>query len=94
MHRFRLLAVNPVAATTEVADSGDDESLDVPTEFNWRVDQGQSVGAGAWSDLGEESSVERERLNRVQSVVRNADATVVFSQARRRGWNWFGRKTV
>lgn len=94
LHGFRLLAANPVAASTDVADSSDDDQLDVPTEFNWRVDQGQSVGADAWSDLGEESSVERDRLNRVQSVVRNADATVVFSQARRRGWSWFGRKTV
>ncbi len=94
LHRFRLLAANAVVRTTEVADSDDDEQLDVPTEFNWRVDQSQSVGAEAWSDLGDESSVERERLTQVQSVVRNVDATVVFSQARRRGWSWFGRKTV
>lgn len=85
LHRFRMLASEP--AVSRVSD--DDEQLDVPTEFFWRVDQAQPLGSGAWSDLAQEGAEQRERLARVQSAVASCDAEIVFGLARRRGWNWF-----
>lgn len=86
VHHFRLIAAEP-AVTREESD--DEEQLDVPTEYFWRVDQAQAVGASAWSDLGGNSEVERDLFARLQSAEPNCDASVVFSVARRRGWKWF-----
>lgn len=80
-HRFRLIATEPAI---EKADN-DDEQLDVPSEYFWRVDQAQPLGTAAWSDLG------TEQLTRLNAAAPRCDAEVVFSQARRRGWNWFSK---
>jgi hypothetical protein len=85
-HRFRLIAEEPAVVR---APTNDDEQLDVPSEYFWRVDQGHAVGSSAWSDLGGNSAVERELFERVQSASPRCDASVVFSLARRRGWKWF-----
>ncbi|MBC7816087.1 MAG: hypothetical protein IAG10_04230 [Planctomycetaceae bacterium] len=84
-HRFRLVAAESAVSRAE----SDDEQLDVPTEYFWRVDQAQTVGSSAWSDLGGDSSVERELFTRIQGANPSCDASVVFSLARRRGWKWF-----
>lgn len=86
-HRLRLLAAEPVVARAE--SDGDDEQLDVPTEFFWRVDQAQPLGRTAWNDLGGDSTIEREHFARLQAANAEGDASVVFSLARRRGWKWF-----
>lgn len=88
LHRIRLLAAEPAVTRAESHDD-DDEQLDVPTEFFWRVDQAQPLGQSAWNDLGGDSSVERERFARIQAASSEGDAAVVFSLARRRGWKWF-----
>lgn len=85
LHRFRLITAEE-AVTRE---DSDDDKLDVPAEFFWRVDQAHSVGATAWSELGGDSTVERELFARIQSANPSCDASVVFSLARRRGWKWF-----
>lgn len=87
LHRIRLLAAEPAVARPK--SDADDEQLDVPTEFFWRVDQAQPLGKSAWNDLGGDSSVERERFARIQAASSEGDAAVVFSLARRRGWKWF-----
>ena len=87
LHRIRLLAAEP--AVTRAESDADDEQLDVPTEFFWRVDQAQPLGESAWKDLGGDSSIERERFARIQAASSEGDAAVVFSLARRRGWKWF-----
>ncbi len=87
LHRIRLLAAEPAVTRTE--SDADDEQLDVPTEFFWRIDQAQPLGKSAWDDLGGDSSVERERFARIQAANSEGDAAVVFSLARRRGWKWF-----
>ncbi len=84
-HLFRLVASESAVARTD----SDDEQLDVPTEYFWRVDQAQTVGSSAWSDLGGDSSTERELFTRIQGAQPSCDASVVFSLARRRGWKWF-----
>ncbi len=84
-HLFRLVASELAVTRAE----SDEEQLDVPTEYFWRVDQAQTVGPSAWSDLGGDSTVERELFNRIQSANPSCDASVVFSLARRRGWKWF-----
>ncbi len=85
-HLFRLVA-SELAVTR--AESDEDEQLDVPTEYFWRVDQAQVVGSSAWSDLGGDSAMERELFTRIQGANPSCDASVVFSLARRRGWKWF-----
>ena len=87
LHRIRLIAAEPAVSRAE--SDADDEQLDVPTEFFWRVDQAQSVGRSAWNELGGDSSVERERFAQIQAAGAEGDAAVVFSLARRRGWKWF-----
>ncbi|MFM9962770.1 MAG: exonuclease SbcCD subunit D [Planctomycetaceae bacterium] len=87
LHQFRLIAAEPVVTREESDD--DNEQLDVPTEYFWRVDQAHAVGASAWSDLGGNSEVERELFARLEAASLNCDASVVFSLARRRGWKWF-----
>lgn len=87
LHRIRLLASEP--AVTRADSDADDEQLDVPTEYFWRVDQAQPLGRSAWSDLGGDSSIEREHFARIQAASAEGDAAVVFSLARRRGWKWF-----
>lgn len=87
LHRLRLLAAEPAVAHAE--SDADDEQLDVPTEFFWRVDQAQPLGKSAWNDLGGDSSGERERFARIQAASSEGDTAVVFSLARRRGWKWF-----
>ena len=84
-HLFRLVASESAITRVE----SDDEQLDVPTEYFWRVDQAQNVGPSAWSDLGGGSTVERELFTRIQGAHPSCDASVVFSLARRRGWKWF-----
>lgn len=86
-HLFRLVASESAVARSE-SDS-DEEQLDVPTEYFWRVDQAQTVGSSAWSDLGGDSTIERELFTRIQGANPSCDASVVFSLARRRGWKWF-----
>jgi DNA repair exonuclease SbcCD nuclease subunit len=86
-HLFRLVASEDAVTRTE-SDS-DEEQLDVPTEYFWRVDQAQTVGSSSWNDLGGDSTVERELFNRIQSAHPSCDVSVVFSLARRRGWKWF-----
>ena len=87
LHRLRLLAAEPAVARAE--SDADDEQLDVPTEYFWRVDQSQPLGRSAWSDLGGDSSIERKRFAQIQAAGAEGDAAVVFSLARRRGWKWF-----
>lgn len=87
LHRIRLLAAEPAVARAE--SNADDEQLDVPTEYFWRVDQAQPLGKSAWNDLGGDSSIERERFAQIQAAGVEEDAAVVFSLARRRGWKWF-----
>ncbi len=84
-HLFRLVASELAVARVE----SDEEQLDVPAEYFWRVDQAQTVGSSAWSDLGGNSTVERELFTRIQGAHPSCDASVVFSLARRRGWKWF-----
>ncbi len=87
-HLFRLLAT----ARTEIRAAVDDESdqLDVPTEYWWRIEQAEVLGASAWSDLGQDDAEQCERLARVNVAAPGCDAEVVFSQARRHGKKWFG----
>ncbi len=85
-HLFRLVASELAVMRAE---SDEDEQLDVPTEYFWRVDQAQTVGSSAWSDLGGDSAIERELFTRIQGANPSCDASVVFSLARRRGWKWF-----
>ena len=87
LHRFRLVASEP-AVRRAAAD--DDEPLDVKTEYFWRVDQAEPLGSSAWSDLAHDEAESRERFLRLQAAAPHCDAAVVFSLARRRGWNWFG----
>jgi hypothetical protein len=87
LHRFRLLATEPVAARSTADD--DNDQLDVPIEYFWRVDQAEPLGRSAWNDLGEEGAEQRERFARITAAAPRCDAEVVFSQARRRGWKWF-----
>ncbi len=87
LHRIRLLAAEPAVERADA--DADDEQLDVPTEYFWRVDQAQPLGRSVWSDLGGDSSVERERFAQIQAAGAEGDAAVVFSLARRRGWKWF-----
>ncbi len=87
LHRIRLLAAEPAVSRSE--SDTDNEPLDVPTEFFWRVDQAQPLGKSAWNDLGGDSSIERERFARIQAASSEGDVAVVFSLARRRGWKWF-----
>jgi hypothetical protein len=84
-HLFRLVASELAVARAE----SDDEQLDVPTEYFWRIDQAQTVGPTAWSDLGGDSTVERELFARIQGANPSCDVSVVFSLARKRGWKWF-----
>lgn len=86
-HLFRLVASE--SAVTRAESDSDEEQLDVPTEYFWRVDQAQTVGSSAWSDLGGDSTIERELFARIQGANPSCDASVVFSLARRRGWKWF-----
>jgi DNA repair exonuclease SbcCD nuclease subunit len=86
LHRIRLIASEP--AVTRAA-SNDDEQLDVPTEYFWRVDQAEPLGKTVWNELGGDSTVERQRFARIQAASPDCDAAVVFSVARRRGWKWF-----
>lgn len=87
LHLFRLLASEPVAARSTSDD--DDDQLDVPTEFFWRIDQAEPLGRSAWSDLGQEGAVQKAHLARIKAAAPHCDAEVIFSRARRRGWKWF-----
>ncbi len=87
LHRFRLLATEPVAERSTADD--DSDQLDVPTEYFWRIDQAEPLGRSAWSDLGQEGAEQQARFARISAAAPQCDAEVVFSQAKRRGWKWF-----
>ena len=79
-HRFKLIATEPAI---ERGGNSDDEQLDVPSEYFWRIDQALPLGSTAWNDL------DAEQLIRLNIAAPRCDAEVVFSLARRRGWKWF-----
>jgi hypothetical protein len=77
-HLFRMLAT-ALPPTSQEPGNDDDESLDVPKEFAWRVDQAESLGPASWSDL------DRERLETIAEAGVVCDPAIVFSRARQRG---------
>ena len=87
LHRFRLLASEPTTARSKT--ENDNDQLDVPTEYFWRIDQAEPLGRSAWSDLGQEGAEQQAHFARINAAAPQCDAEVVFSQARRRGWKWF-----
>ena len=87
LHRFRLLATEPVAEHSTADD--DSDQLDVPSEYFWRIDQAEPLGRSAWSDLGQKGTEQQARFARIAAAAPQCDAEVVFSQAKRRGWKWF-----
>jgi DNA repair exonuclease SbcCD nuclease subunit len=76
-HLFRMLAAAP--PTTSQEPTADDETLDVPREFAWRIDQAEALGPASWSDL------DCERLETLADTGVMCDPAIVFSRARQRG---------